>query len=316
MPRAKRAVLEYRTYDLPADFPLFVLSGDAWRISPVPSKRLHIHNCLEIGLCHSESGFMLLGEQQTAFSSGCVSVIARNVPHTTWSSPGVYSQWSYLYLDIEAILGSFSMELLPDMNVFYKMLTNCHFILPPDEYPWAKPIIQSVLTEFENKGAGYRGSIRGLLLSFVIRIMRLYSDGEQSLKDKNISVLSPALEYMHRCYDQTFSMEQLAELCHISPTHFRRLFGAQMGESPLHFLHQLRVMQSCRLLRTTNKTIAEIATLAGYSSLCCYNQHFRRFMGCTPSAWRKAGGQEKPALVTYTGWMEAERLENEQSNEK
>ena len=37
MPRPKQAVLEYRSYDLPADFQLFMLTGEHWRISPVPS---------------------------------------------------------------------------------------------------------------------------------------------------------------------------------------------------------------------------------------------------------------------------------------
>ena len=44
MPRPKRAVLEYRNYELPPEFPLLVLTGDSWHISPVPSKHLHIHN--------------------------------------------------------------------------------------------------------------------------------------------------------------------------------------------------------------------------------------------------------------------------------
>ena len=41
MARPKQPVIEYRSYELPPDFPLIALTGDQWHISPVPSKRQH-----------------------------------------------------------------------------------------------------------------------------------------------------------------------------------------------------------------------------------------------------------------------------------
>lgn len=58
MPKTKNDVAEYRSYYLPSDFPVLLLSGEHWKISNIPSKHLHFHNCLEIGMCHSESGYM------------------------------------------------------------------------------------------------------------------------------------------------------------------------------------------------------------------------------------------------------------------
>ena len=105
MARPRRTVLEYRSYELPADFPLMVLTGDRWHISPIPGKHLHFHNCLEIGICHTSGGTMLFDRQEVHFSAGDVTCIARNVPHTTWSDPGQGSLWSYVFLDPEALLG-------------------------------------------------------------------------------------------------------------------------------------------------------------------------------------------------------------------
>ena len=306
MARAKQTVLEYRTYDLPAEFPMLVLTGENWHISSVPSKRLHIHNYLEIGLCHSDSGRMILGEQEVLFEKNCVTFIARNVPHTTWSAPGTSSLWTYLYVDLEMILGRNGLEQIPDLELFYRMLSTCHLILTPEEAPWAMPVALAILNEHEQQEPGYRASIRGLLLHLTICLLRIYTKDEQQMADRNFSQIAPALEYLRGHFEQAFSMDMLAELCHISPTHFRRLFSAQIGTNPLQFLHQLRIWGSCRLLRTTNSTIAEIATQVGYTSLCCFNQHFRRLMGCTPSEWRKSDGKTRPSLITYTGWLKAE----------
>ena len=53
MSKPKNIVTEYRNYYLPVDFPLLLLTGEHWKISDIPSSRLHFHNCLEIGICHS-----------------------------------------------------------------------------------------------------------------------------------------------------------------------------------------------------------------------------------------------------------------------
>ena len=61
MARQKNTVIEYRDYNLPTYFPILLLTGEVWRISDIPSQRLHFHNCFEIGLCESDGGFMKFG---------------------------------------------------------------------------------------------------------------------------------------------------------------------------------------------------------------------------------------------------------------
>ena len=58
MPKPKKEIVEYRNYDLPVNFPVLLLSGERWHISEIKSERLHFHNCLEIGICHSDEAIM------------------------------------------------------------------------------------------------------------------------------------------------------------------------------------------------------------------------------------------------------------------
>ena len=108
---------------------------------------------------------MVLGEQQYSFQSGYVTCIARNVPHTTWSSPGTHSLWSYLFVEPEALLGRFGISQIPDLQAFNRMVSSCRFLLPPDQYPWAMPLVQEIMNEFTDQPSGYRVCIRGLLLA-------------------------------------------------------------------------------------------------------------------------------------------------------
>lgn len=82
MSRPPRTVIEYRNYELPADFPIQMLSGENWRISDVPSGVLHFHNCLEIGLCESDGGFLgFRGEQRAFRAGGCDDHFRRCTAH-------------------------------------------------------------------------------------------------------------------------------------------------------------------------------------------------------------------------------------------
>ena len=92
MAKRKNIITEYRNYYLPPHFPVIALSGDYWKISDRPS-------CLEIGICHSDSGCLEFYGEPAPFKEGDITVIPRNVPHTTYSSPGLASHWSYIYID-------------------------------------------------------------------------------------------------------------------------------------------------------------------------------------------------------------------------
>ena len=311
MARPKIKLSEYRSYELPADFPAIVLHGEEWRISPVRSSRLHFHNCLEIGVCHSESGTMVLGSEQHAFRSGFVTCIARNVPHTTWSSPGEHSLWSYLYVDPEALIGRSGLAVMPDLNEFNRLIASCCLLLSPEEHPWAMPMVKEILWECEHQAEGYRVCARGLFVALILRLLRIFSKDTKHKAEKNLTILAPALDYLYEHYNQTFPLETLADVCHMSPANFRLLFHAQLGTNPLNFLHQIRILKSCTFLRTTKRSVSDVAAQAGYASLSCFNQHFQRVMGCTPSAWRRSGAPVRPSLVQRSGWLEAEEPEDD-----
>ena len=63
----KKTVIEYRQYDLSPDFPVLLLTGSRWRISDKVSEHLHFHNCLEIGICHADSGTMIFDPYHLQF---------------------------------------------------------------------------------------------------------------------------------------------------------------------------------------------------------------------------------------------------------
>jgi len=251
---------------------------------------------------------MIFEDEQVKFKAGDVGCVARNVSHTTWSVPENPSLWSYLFVDPEALLGPAFAKNQGSPNQFDRFLSDCHLILSAEEYPWAGPMVQTIIQEMLEKAPGWQSCVRGLFSALLIKILRVY-DGQSVRKDRTPfphSIL-PALDYIYNNYSQTVPQEALAQMCHLSQPHFRRLFKEQTGASPLIFLHQIRILKSCALLRSSEYSIAQIAHLVGYDSLSGYNRHFKKIMGCAPSRWRRSpDGSPHPLLMVFPGWTKAE----------
>lgn len=316
MAKTKGIVTEYRSYYLPLNFPVLLLSGDYWKISDIPSGRLHFHNCLEIGICHSDSGIMEFHGDLLSFQAGDVTVIPKNVPHTTYSSPGTESHWSYLFFDPEEMFRG----VLPstwknyDLSVYY--FKNYKHILSKKEYPTVHYLLQQIIRELEEQKPSYQISTKGLLLSLYVELFRIQSmksDTDEGNSDnesapKNALTIAPALDYIDNHYMQQFTIDFLADLCHLSPTHFRRVFHSIMGTPPLDFVNNTRVMKSCNLLRSTEESILLISELVGFRSVSSYNRYFAKIMQMTPREYRKqmvqsAKWAENPSILEYAGWM-------------
>ncbi|KAF6591577.1 helix-turn-helix transcriptional regulator, partial [Paenibacillus sp. EKM208P] len=78
------------------------------------------------------------------------------------------------------------------------------------------------------------------------------------------------------------TMDFLADLCHLSTTHFRRKFHEIMGTSPLDFLNSTRIEEACKQLKSTEDSILSISEQVGFHSISSFNRCFSRLMGKPP----------------------------------
>lgn len=316
MSKAVNTITEYRNYYLPPHFPVLLLTGDHWKISDIPSDRLHFHNCLEIGICHSDSGFMEFYGERCPFSEGDITIIPRNVPHTTYSSPGCASLWSYIYIDPKELF----RRILPTSWKNYDLLPysfkNFKYILNKDQYPTIYQLAAVIIKELKNEQPGYQLSAKGLLLSLYIEIYRMLSQDETEEKKAENSFsdsadplsIAPALDYIENNYMRQFSIEFLAELCHWSPTHFRRIFHSIMRISPLSYVNNTRIQKSCSMLCNTEESILSISEAVGFQSVSSYNRCFFRNMQQSPREYRRMMLQsdkqaQNTSVMEYSGWM-------------
>ncbi len=82
-------------------------------------------------------------------------------------------------------------------------------------------------------------------------------------------------------------LQELAAAAGLSVPHFSQLFRRQTGHAPIDYLIRQRIRRACRLLDTTDQSVAAIAAEVGYDDAYYFTRCFRRVMGCPPRAYRR-----------------------------
>jgi len=89
-------------------------------------------------------------------------------------------------------------------------------------------------------------------------------------------------------YSEPLGVADLANAAGLSRAHFSREFRRTFGESPHAYLLTRRLERAAALLRTTDRSVAEICFSVGLQSLGSFRTSFTRTYGASPTAYRAA----------------------------
>lgn len=84
------------------------------------------------------------------------------------------------------------------------------------------------------------------------------------------------------------TVAELAFLCHMSQSTFKRRFAHLYGTSPTRWLRQQRLAKAARLLRESAHHVGELAGELGYENSSSFIQSFKQVYGVTPKQYRLA----------------------------
>jgi AraC-like DNA-binding protein len=89
-------------------------------------------------------------------------------------------------------------------------------------------------------------------------------------------------------YVDPLTVDDLARAAGLSRAHFSREFRRAFGEPPHSYLLTRRLERAATLLRTTDRSVADICVLVGLTSVGSFTASFSRIYGRSPTAYREA----------------------------
>lgn len=94
--------------------------------------------------------------------------------------------------------------------------------------------------------------------------------------------------YVAANLDQTIRNEDLAAIARLNASHFGRAFRNSFGEPPHEYVIRRRVERAQGLMLSTNAPLSDIALDCGLADQAHLSRLFRRVVGESPRAWRRA----------------------------
>jgi transcriptional regulator GlxA family with amidase domain len=87
-------------------------------------------------------------------------------------------------------------------------------------------------------------------------------------------------------YFEPLDVDDLARAAGLSRAHFSREFRRAFGESPHAYLLTRRLERAAALLRTTDRSVADICLSVGLQSIGSFTTSFTRTFGASPTVYR------------------------------
>lgn len=292
----------YRHFDLSGGFPVIGLLGNNWQVSPEPVTRLHFHNCLEIGYCYKGSGILYVGDETIPFSSPCIQMIPANLPHINKAETGSDLRAKWLYTDPSILLPSLSPRLANELREYQNHLSGDACVIDASQHEDMANLVRLIIHEMEEQQANYQHVVRELFHAFFLLLLR-NTDHTASVSPHAtpfISTILPAISYVAENYMNDISIDTLAQVCHLSVSHFRRVFKHTLGITPLEYIQTVRIERARVLLFNQDLSVTEIGLQVGFSTPSSFIRQFHQLYGLSPGQWRKkAHSEENPAVIEY-----------------
>ena len=95
--------------------------------------------------------------------------------------------------------------------------------------------------------------------------------------------LEPALYFVEQHYAKKFKVDSVARLCGMSSFRFSRVFKETYGITFRDYVVRYRLREACRLLKTGQASVGEVAYAVGFNDVSYFSRMFKRHFSVNPS---------------------------------
>ena len=108
-------------------------------------------------------------------------------------------------------------------------------------------------------------------------------------ENQDLNIVKKMAEFINNNYMEKLSLADIAAAGAVGQSKCCKLFARFFFQTPTMYLTQHRLTKSMELLLNTDLPVIEIALSVGFGSASYYTETFRKWIGKTPSEFRKEG---------------------------
>jgi AraC-like DNA-binding protein/CheY-like chemotaxis protein len=97
------------------------------------------------------------------------------------------------------------------------------------------------------------------------------------------------LPYLEENYREKITLSDAARVCAMDPFEFSRSFKREHGVTFRDYMIHMRIAAAADMLRNSRSSVLDVACSVGFNDHSHFSRLFRRYMGVSPSVFRKSG---------------------------
>lgn len=272
--------------DLSKSFPLHISDNEG----VVPDfNRLHWHDSLEINYVKRGEGRYLINGRTYEMREGDIILLSPSDLHRAFETRDLLLQVTVFDSALFAADQRYEPDILApfaEMNIRFDNLLDRGNPVIGD----LRGLLLDMQEEYRSRADSYRTVMRAQLARFLAYVNRYFSKAPvrsaNQLRGKQ-ALARTVLEAIHEEPVRAWTLQQLADIVHLSPSRFSAIFKQAVGTSPLNYCMQIRIGQAIHLLEATERKIIDIAAECGFHNLSNFNRVFLAHVGRTPSQVRE-----------------------------
>ena len=158
---------------------------------------------------------------------------------------------------------------------------------------WLEASVRYALAEARSPRPGGEGVLAKLAEVLFIEVLRLAMQDPALptagwLAGVGDRIVGAALAALHERPAAAWTLDELARAANSSRSVLAERFQELVGQSPMQYLTQWRMLLATNLLRRSNVPLSRIAEEVGYLNDTAFSRAFRREFGTPPAAWRRS----------------------------
>ncbi len=256
----------------------------AYRSSHAPQskpRQLHRHAECELSIFLQGKGIFALADKQCPFSPGDIFLFGPDQLHNLAQ---IDEETDLLVFHFEPLILLENRECQRILDLLVSKKFQNH--IPAGDRVLAEKLL-NLEQEMTHQQIGCVTNGKFLLLSALFHILREYHTHKQVPPQTGTPTPSQnmhtVMSYINQNLSKSLSLQELAQVAHLTPTYFSATFKKLTGLSPWKYITVKRVELAVHLLRSENITKQEIAQRCGFSSMSNFYSAFTSVTGKTPS---------------------------------
>lgn len=254
----------------------------------------HFHHLCELVWIEKSFGKRVVGDNVDNFSDGDLVLMSPNLPHI-WQNDSIFFRKKkgyrskaiviYFPSDFVSNLSDDPLVIRPVEELTHRASRGLRF------YGLTHQKVTNILSNISNSN-GLKKIIDFLNIIEILSQSKEYEylasiTFKNMYDEKDTDRINTVYKFLMSNFHREISLQEIANVSHMSPTAFCRYFKSRTQKSFTQFLNELRVGHASKLLHDKSYSISDVCYESGFNNFTNFNKFFKAITKETPSNYRR-----------------------------